>query len=197
MRFIWLLALAGRCLSTRTAMACDEFHKLEMTQAQQLLTQLRDPKSDTMARVFAFQALACADIPAVRQVAMKEALAINGDAIVRGEVLQEILMQRDGIVIELIPPPDASQATRKWIDAYKGSISYNFVYKDARAGCINHTYAGDTCRKSDMLKLNADKVTVYDGALVGEFQLEPDNTMRGYVKPDQNHARVPAKFSLF
>jgi hypothetical protein len=168
-----------------------------MTQAQQLLTQLRDPKSDTMARVFAFQTLACADIPAVRQVAMKEALAIKSDAIVRGEVLQEILMQRDGIVIDLIPPPDASQATRTWSDAYKGSISYNFVYKDARAGCINLDILGDHCLQGHMLKLNADKVTVYALSLVGEFQLEPDNTMRGYVKPDQSQARVPAKFSLF
>ncbi len=40
-------------------------------------------------------------------------------------------------------------------------------------------------------------VDVYEGALFGEFTLQPDQTLRGYIKPANNMPAIPAKIGLF
>ena len=42
-----------------------------------------------------------------------------------------------------------------------------------------------------------DTVDVYEGALFGEFTLQPDQTLRGYIKPANNMPAIPAKIGLF
>jgi hypothetical protein len=192
-----ILAAILFCLAGRSAVACEEFQAIDLDQAQELLTKLKDPQADTMDRVFAFNALACSTIPAVRQVAMKEALKID-DPIVQAQVLEEILMQRDAIIVELIPPADLPRNAKQWVDGLNGSFIYQFGLKDPRAGCISiNYYSGDECRKGSMIKLNGDTVDVYEGALFGEFTLQPDQTLRGYIKPANNMPAIPAKIGLF
>ena len=101
-RIAGIVAVLAVCLVAGAAQACEKFQAIELNDAQQLLNKLKDAKSDTMTRVFAFNALACSTMPAVRQVAMKEALKID-DPIVKGDVLLEILMQRDAILGRIDP----------------------------------------------------------------------------------------------
>lgn len=184
------------CFAVGTAHACEKYKEIELADAQKLLSTLKDAKSDTMTRVFAFNALACSTMPAVRQVAMKEALKID-DPIVKGDVLLEILMQRDAILVELIPSSGLSRDAKAWAAKLNNSLVYKFRFKDPAAGCVTVNTGGEACQKGSMIKLNGDTVDIYEDPLFGEFTLQPDNTLRGYIKPNSRTAQIPAKIGLF
>ena len=184
------------CLFVGTAQACEQYKALDPDEAQQALSALKDAKSDSMTRVLAFNALACSTIPAVRQVAMKEALTID-DPIVKGSVLLEILLQRDAILVELIPSSGLSRDARAFAEQNNNSLLYKLGFKDPVAGCITLNYAGSECRNDSMIKLNGDSVDLYNGNLYGNFTLQPDNSLRGYIKPNPRIAQIPARISLF
>ena len=184
------------CLVVGTAHACEQYKALDAADAQQALSTLKDAKSDSMTRVLAFNALACATIPAVRQVAMKEALKID-DPIVKGSVLLEILLQRDAILVELIPSSALSRDAKAFAEQNNNSLVYKLGFKDPVAGCITLIYSTNECRKDSMIKLNGDSVDLYSGNLYGKFTLQPDNTLRGYIKPNNRTAQIPARIGLF
>ena len=120
-RIAGIVAVIAVCLVAGSAHACEKFEAIGLPDAQKLLNTLKDANSDTMTRVFAFNALACSTVPAIRQVAMKEALKID-DPIVKGNVLLEILMQRDAILVELIPGSDLSRDTKTWAAQNNNSL---------------------------------------------------------------------------
>jgi hypothetical protein len=181
-------------VSGGTVQACDEFQSIDLQQAQELLTMLNNPEASTMERVFAFNTLACSDIPAVRQTAMQDALQISDDRIVRGQVLQEILMQRDAIIVELIPSSDLPEDMREWVEEEQGRLLFGFGYRDRARGCISLYYDSECGDRQ--LKFNGDNLELYFINLFGQFQFQPDNTMRGYIQNGEEGV-VDAKFSLF
>ena len=47
------------------------------------------------------------------------------------------------------------------------------------------------------MKMNGDTVDIYDGRLFGEFTLQPDETLRGYINQNAGTGQIPAKIGLF
>jgi len=183
-------------LAATSAKSCEKYVSIEATQADELLGKLKNDKASTMERIFAFQALACAELPVLRRFALQEGLQIRGNEIVKGQVLQEILMQRDGIIIDLISRSDTAKDAQFWIDSLRGSLVLAFKFKDPKAGCIS-LYYGDRCEPDSMMRLSGDKVALHYQGMIGEFQIQEDNTMRGFIKPGVSLPRVTAKFQLF
>lgn len=193
MKFVFVVLALSLAFSA-TGSACEGFKSVPQDQAQAMLDTLGNPKSKPLERVFAFQTLACSDLPAVRRVAMEQGLKGN-DPILRGQVLLEILMQKDAFSLELLDSPNLPPQSRENIKRRGGSMLYNFRFKDRAQGCISIGFNNE-CDKIRKIVISGDKVQILDAGEFTDLQLQPDNTLRGTWKRI-NEPPIPARIILF
>ncbi len=187
------LSLAFPALGT----ACEAYKSVPQDQAQAMLDALGNPKAKSLERVFAFQTLACSDIPSVRRVAMEQGLKNGNDPVLRGQVLLEILMQKDAVNLDLLDTPNLPPLSRDFIKRRGGSMLYTFRFKDRAQGCISIGYNHE-CDRTRKITISGDKIQILDGnqSAHADLQLQPDNTLRGLWKR-RDDAPIPVRITLF
>jgi len=181
---------------TAPGVACESYRNVPQDQAQKLIDILTSKNAKQLERIFAFGALVCADMPALREYAMQEGLKAASDSMTRGQVLLEILMQKQFLRVDFIDSPTLPKSERDWIAMYKGLRSYRINYKDRVQGCFSLN-RGDMCEQNYQIRIKGTKIEIISGQEFGQFDLQPDNTLRGFVKPNDRAAPIPSKIELF
>lgn len=190
------LAVMVAAMLGSPALACDSYKSMSQDQAQKLLEVIANKAAKQLDRVFAFETLVCADVPAVREYAKQEGLKAATDPVTRGQVLLEILMQMEHVRIDFIDNPSLPKQDRDWIAGYKGSYLYNISYRDRVRGCLSLSSKNE-CNQDYQFKIRGTKVELYNGSVQGLFELQSDNSLRGYVRRDNKSTQIPTKIELF
>lgn len=178
------------------AATCESYKNVPQDQAQKLLDVLTNKSAKQLERIFAFSTLVCADMPAVRDYAMQEGLKAASDPMTRGQVLLEILMQKQFLRVDFIDNPSLPKSDRDWIAMYKGMRSYRINFKDRVQGCFSLN-RNDMCEQNYQIRIKGTKVELISGQEFGQFELQPDNTLRGFVKQHDRATPVSSKIELF
>jgi len=191
-RLSTVLALTLLCASP--GRACDEFKPVDLETGQKLMGILEAPNAQALDKIFAFQTLACADQPIMRRFATDEGIK-SKNPLLRAQALAEIVLQRDAIKIELTETPGLPDSLRNWLKAEGHSLVYRVSRPQGRFNCVGINGANCDDLRQYQFRVDGEKVRLFYGNIVGDFQLAEGRNLRGTIKNGANPA-VPAKIDL-
>ena len=197
----WLLRIAFvsilLALPCRAAWACEEYRSLTNSELKEFRDKLVENGADPLDRLFAFEELACSDMPTIRSYAMREGLNSAKDPIVRHQILFETLMQKSRIDIELNKSKNLKDGDKRFYEKHSGVLSINVTFKDRSAGCIGLYF--DRCAPQESIFIKGDVVEFNHGYVVGLFKLTGQNELVGYIRPQDHpdYSNIPAIMRLF
>lgn len=181
-----------------TALACERIVPLEAPRVESMMNVLQQQGASAADRMFAFEALACSDKPIVRRFALETAFK-STDRMLRAQALAALLMQREGLRIDLIEDARTDNESRTWIKQHGAALTFAFKGKDYSRNCINLYSAQATCFPDAALVIDGPNVRVSDRTrppgITADFALQPDNSLRGIVRRQRGQP-VNAKVDL-
>ncbi len=185
--------------SMQLASACDgKYVPVDKPDLQKNFDVLENAAARKTERVFAFKTVVCSDEPEFRRMALEAALTSN-DTMLRALGLAELLMQRERIRIDLMPPGNLDPETKNWIDRTGGALTFNFAKRNRSQNCIGiGGHVDDYVCQPPMVKIDGLAVrlmvSTHSPPIIGDFSLEPNNTLKGTIK--YGRGVIPAKIEL-
>lgn len=177
------------------ALACDGFKPVDADSGNRLMSILESSTAKPLDQIYAFETLACAEQPILRRFAMDEGLR-SKNRLLRAQALIELVLQRDGLKVELSDSRDLPEALRNWIKGQGGTIVYRLTKPNRQHACVSLENSGD-CEKptSWQLRVDGERVRLNGNAISGDFALTEERTLRGTVKYS-SYPPITAKIDL-
>ena len=180
------LAASGQVFACETTLA------LDTDQVRHHLDTLKSADADELDQIEVLGALMCADRPGVRDLAARTALTSPNPS-VRSETLLNVMQQKRNMVIELIEEEGISNEVRAYIQD-EIALEYQFNHVEDDPSCIGLDTNKDC--KGYFLDITGSNVEITYGRDVGSFSLDENGELKGFFKPANLKAKVPAKIRL-
>jgi len=175
-----------------TAWSCETPVIWTNEQVQERLATIASDTQSEFARLVAYEDLACAARPTVRVLAREEAVK-TGLTALNASILTQAMFSRESLV--LIPYDDGSLTAEQPKHAITlPAIRYAFTSYEPENGCIEirHNY----CSRSEVIDIQTDRITIFNGSATSELTLSEDGKLRGYYV-DEAKIMIPIEAALF
>ncbi|MEM7043757.1 MAG: hypothetical protein AAF543_13180 [Pseudomonadota bacterium] len=187
-----LAVTAALLLGSTAAIAeCDERLEIDTEQVRDHLALLKSPDADELDQIDVLGPLLCAKRESVRDLAFRAGLASPSRA-VQAETLLAAMKRKRTMVVEFVEEEDISSDVRAYIkDTIAVDYQLNHVEDESCAGL-------DTNRqcKSYFVDIHGNQVEITYGRDLGSFSLDESGELKGFFKPANLSAKVPARIKL-
>jgi hypothetical protein len=179
------------------ASACEQKKKIDRSSAIQALKQIADEAISDIDRLFILDELLCSSDAQIRTLVLKSGINSKSE-VVRMRALMYRMMEMRNYRIELISSDiqgASGSAEREFIKRNGGHLIYQNKFSDPQNSCVS-IYRHDSCDSSGVISIDRLKVIIRYDYLLSELELQPDGTLRGFVKPDGNSMPIPALLDI-
>jgi hypothetical protein len=190
---LFLVVIAISVLLSPSARACDSFEPLTADEARSLMDVIKSENADAFDKIFAFDKLACSDSPVIRDYAMREGLASKIDSVTRAQILLATILQKSRYHIILMDDAKLGVGEKAYVRKNGGNLYFDRSFADRENGCVGLYY--DRCDHPN-LYIRGWSVLLNTSRLRGEFKLQEDTRLMGFVQP-QGIGPIPAELDLF
>lgn len=177
------------------AQACEEFKKVERDDAQKSVELLEKEQGSSINKIYAFDTLACSDDPALRRLA-KEAGLASKNPLLKSKAFLATIYDRKGLSLILLDDK-LGEHEKDWVKRNGGMIIIDFYKRDYSKGCINLSSNFTGCPSDRSVHIEGLKIMVGFSLIRAELSLVDGNTLRGFLKPNENLKAIPVKADLF
>ncbi len=186
-------ALAGLTLAGAPALACEEFVRLEDSDAAKLFSVLEDAASKDIDRLFAVKKLVCSNDPNIRRFAAESGLA-SKNPIIRRAAFASLLFEKKSLVVHVNPPGDLSEQEKNHVRSSGQTITLPFVKISQTQNCI--VFQNSDCGSDNVGKIEGTKVVIDFRNMTIELSLAESQKLVGFVVLNGGKRKIPVTADL-
>lgn len=182
-----------------TAQACVEFVKHEPAQLAELEETFLE-SSSVLAKIAAFEQLACSEISGVRAEVVRIALAPeNLGTGLRVSAFQRLVFAKKSFTVTPFNDGSDLDETQLKLIASAPPKQYTVAFSNPKGGCLSTYFQHKTeCRAGSQITVDGLTLNVDGGAVeYGSFTLNDENELVGFFVTNRGRTKLPARINLF